>query len=53
MARRHKNARPKPYRRRTRVKPNPRVVLIPTHKKQDDGMSPGRLVAIAEWREAR
>ena len=50
MARNPKNARRKPYRRKTRVRPNTRIVVLPVCKKLDDGISPGKLVAVAEWR---
>ena len=52
MARKNSNARRRWRRRRTYVD-IPRAVILPVHKKLDDGVSPGRLVAIAEWREAR
>lgn len=47
------NARQRWRRRRTYVRPNVRIVILPVCRKLDDGMSPGRLVAIAEWREAK
>ncbi|MBU5677885.1 hypothetical protein KQI88_15815 [Alkaliphilus sp. MSJ-5] len=48
MPRRKKNAR-KVYRPR-KFKNVPRAVILPLHRHKDDGISPGRLVAIAEWR---
>ncbi|HZK58079.1 MAG TPA: hypothetical protein VFD17_07195 [Clostridia bacterium] len=51
MPRKHKNAQRKPWRRRTRAQPNVRIVILPLCKKLDDGMSPGRLVAVAEYRK--
>jgi len=44
MPRKNKNARSIPRRRRTKVYPNVRLI----HAK-DDRMSPGRLVAAAEY----
>lgn len=52
MARKNSNARRRWRRRRTYVG-IPQVVILPVCRRLDDNMSPGRLVAIAEWREAR
>ena len=44
MPRRTKNARRKPKRKRIYTKPNVRLIWV-----QDDGMSPGRIRAAAEY----
>lgn len=50
MPRRKKNAQKVYKPRKTKVKVNYKVITLPVSKYQDDGISPGRLVAIAEWR---
>lgn len=49
MPRKHSNARPKPKIKKLKMK-QPRAVLVPVQQRRCE-MSPGRLVAIAEWRE--
>ena len=49
MPRKPSNARQKPVLKRLKLKP-PKAVLIPVEQRRD-GISPGRLVAVAEWRE--
>ena len=52
MARKNKNARSRIKPRRTRIKlKKSGPVILPTCWRLDDGISPGRLVAIAEWRD--
>ncbi len=51
MVRKNKIARRKKRHRRYRVKPNARIIVLPVCRALDDRMSPGRLRAIAEWRE--
>lgn len=46
MPRRSKNARGKPRKKRIKTKPNARIKMIYI---KDDGMSPGRIVAAAEY----
>lgn len=48
MPRRNKNARAKPKVKKLKIK-KPKAVLIPIHNKKDN-ISPGVLVAAAEWR---
>lgn len=48
MPRKKNKARRVPMPKRIRVRPN--VIIISPCKMQDDGISLGRLVAIAEWR---
>lgn len=49
MPRKNSNARPKPKVKKLKLKQS-RAVLVPVEKRRCD-MSPGRLVAVAEWRE--
>lgn len=49
MARKNQNARPRPRAKRLKVK-HPRAILVPVQERRDN-ISPGRLVAVAEWRE--
>jgi len=52
MARKNSNARKRDKPRRTRIKlKKPGPVILPVCRGLDDNMSPGRLVAIAEWRD--
>lgn len=48
MPRRKKNARKVPKGKHIRAKP--KVVILPVCRSLDDGTSPGRLRAVAEWR---
>lgn len=48
MPRKNENARPKPKVKRLKMK-QPKAVLVKVEERRD-GISPGRLVAIAEWR---
>ncbi len=47
MPRKKKNARTVP--KRKRIRKRPQSIVLPLHG-QDDGVSPGRLMAVAEWR---
>lgn len=49
MPRKHKNARQKPRLKKLKLK-QPRAVLLPIKKRRCE-ISPGWLVAVAEWRE--
>lgn len=54
MARKNSNARRRDKPRRTRIKlkcPKPKIVVLSVRRELDDGMSPGKLRAVAEWRE--
>ena len=43
----------KKQKRNYRKRYHPKVIILPVCRKLDDRMSPGRLVAIAEWRDAK
>lgn len=49
MPRKNENARQRPRVKRLKMK-RPKAVLVPVLERRD-GISPGRLVAVAEWRE--
>ena len=49
MPRKNENARPKPKIKKLKLK-QPRAVLVKVEKRRCE-ISPGRLVAVAEWRE--
>ncbi|KXG78255.1 hypothetical protein [Thermotalea metallivorans] len=48
MPRKKKNARTMPKPKKIRERPRP--VVLPVRMWQDDGISPGALRAVAEWR---
>lgn len=48
MPRRKKRGR-KVYKPR-KLKVDPNIIVIPLYKVKDDGISPGKLRAVAEWR---
>ncbi|MEA4960371.1 hypothetical protein [Lutispora sp.] len=49
MPRKNENARQRPRAKKLKIK-RPKAVLVPVQERRDP-ISPGRLVAIAEWRE--
>ena len=53
MPRRKKNAQ-KVYKSRKlkNVTKAPKVIILPVCRSIDDGVSPGKLRAVAEWRES-
>ena len=52
MARKNSNARRRDKSRRTRIKiKKPKAVMLPVCKELNDGISPGKLKAVAEWRD--
>jgi len=48
MPRKNQNARPRPRAKKLKIK-QPKAILVPVQERRCE-MSPGRLVAIAEWR---
>lgn len=48
MPRKNQNARQVPRTKKLKMK-QPKAILVPVQERRD-GISPGRLVAVAEWR---